>query len=112
VTPARFGSFDLKTVGGRFVGFGPQNLVEDLGVAGDIIGELTLRRSFFIKGSWSSDVHNSTWIISPLGLSGSGKISRGMLGIYDSPINKDRGCPRQLPLPPSHLHRLAKGYTA
>ena len=74
-----FDGFGLKTTGARFAGFWPQNLGEDIGVAHGIIKELASRQSFFMKGLWSSSLHNLTWTISPLRLSGSEKISRGIL---------------------------------
>lgn len=100
MTTSGFGGFSLKTVGDRFVGFGPQNLREDLGATHGIIRELASRQSMFMKGLWLSNARNSTWAISSLWLGGSGKISRCILGLYNMPINKARGYQGQLSLPP------------
>jgi hypothetical protein len=72
-----------------------------LKAAHGIIGELASRRSVFMKVSWQSDAINSTWTTSPLWLSDLGKKSRGILGMCNSLVNKDRGLPRQPSLPPN-----------
>ena len=44
-----FGGFCLKTMGGRFAGFGPQNPRQDLGTECVITRELASRRSVFVR---------------------------------------------------------------
>ena len=85
-------------MGGRFAGFRPRNLGEDLGAAHGITRELTSRRSIFVKGLWSSGVQKSTWTILPLGLSGSAKYLRALLEMCNISTNKVEDAPNQLSL--------------
>jgi hypothetical protein len=53
-TRGRFGGLGLKTIGGRFRGFGPQNPgggSEEKQTARDGIEEFASRRSYFMNGA-------------------------------------------------------------
>jgi hypothetical protein len=53
-TRGRFGGLGLKTIGGRFHGFGPQNLgegSEEERTANGGIKEFASRRSYLMKGT-------------------------------------------------------------
>jgi hypothetical protein len=57
-TRGRFGGLGLKTIGGRFHGFGPQNLdggFEEEWTARGGIEEFASRRSYLIKDAVPSD---------------------------------------------------------
>ena len=62
-----------------------------------ITTEFASRQSVFVKGSWPFDVHNSTWTIMLLRLSGLRKYLRTDLKMCNNSINKRRNCPTSYP---------------
>jgi hypothetical protein len=95
-TPSGFGSLGLKTVGDRFAEFGPQNPERNSaqGGARAIIKSLHWGKVFSWRDRGRPMQGTQLGPFCTLWLSGSWKISRDILEMCNSRINKNRGCPR------------------